>query len=116
MSKSKYKVPKRIAGVKIPKPLRKRANAVARFAETPLGSAMIAQIAVSAVGGVVRNERVRAAMADAGRDIGQLASVTAARLGAVVTATRDAAMSSFEDSETATLRPTIKGERVDLPH
>jgi hypothetical protein len=50
-------LPKRIAGVKLPKTLR-------RAASTPLGSAIIAQAMVEAGKGAARNPRVREAFAD----------------------------------------------------
>lgn len=110
MAKSKTKAkknafPKRVAGVKLSKKMRKRGASFARFANTPLGAALVAESTVAALRGVLGNEKVRSAAAEAGRDMQRMAMVTAMRIGAVAAAARDAALSQTDDKA-----PTIEGE------
>lgn len=64
----KPKFPKRVAGMKVPKPMRKTGTGLMRFAATPLGSALIADLMIAGAARVAQDRRVRAAAAEAGRE------------------------------------------------
>lgn len=84
-SKKTYRsLPKRIAGVKVPKALR-------RAADTELGAALIAEIVVAAGFKTLESQKVREAMAD-------LRSAGAKTLLALTHAIQNAAPSRMEDA------------------
>ncbi|HYH37568.1 MAG TPA: hypothetical protein VD860_05060 [Azospirillum sp.] len=79
MAKS-FKIPKKIAGIKVPKSVRKSGRSLAAFLETPTGREMAAA-ALTAMAGVLAgtNRPVRTAAADAAAGAGH----TAAQAGGV---------------------------------
>ncbi|AWK88774.1 hypothetical protein [Azospirillum thermophilum] len=95
MAKS-FKLPKKIAGVKVPKHLRKSAKSLSAFIETPAGRQALAA-ALTAMAGVLagRSTQVQAAAGDAGHAAGQAASGAAGLVremaGAAVEVVSDAA-------------------------
>jgi hypothetical protein len=60
------KVPKTIAGVKIPKSLRQSASSIVALIETPLGRQIIADVLIAAAGALVSNKSVTGAAGAAG--------------------------------------------------
>jgi hypothetical protein len=109
MAKKKNKAPKRIAGLKLSKKMRKRIIAFNRFAQSPIGSAFIAETTVSSVKSVLGNDKVRAAAADARRDIQQMGMLAVARIRAIATAAREAALEQGQPVE----EPRPKRKRVE---
>jgi hypothetical protein len=104
MAKSKKKAfPKHVAGVKLSKKMRKRGASLTRFANSRLGSALIAEATVETIKSVLSNHRVRSTAAEAGRDIQRMALTAASRIGAVASAARDAAVQHNEERRTDNL-------------
>ena len=66
--RKKHKLPKRIAGVKIPKILRKSGNSLIRLAETPAGREILAEALVAIAGGLLGGRYIREHMAESDRD------------------------------------------------
>lgn len=88
------KFPKRIAGVKVPKGARKTGTSLIRFAQTPIGSALVAEAIVASTVAVARNRQVQASAAEAGRE--------ATRFGAQIAQTaREAAIAAVAPIITA---------------
>lgn len=74
MAKRKVaKFPKRLAGVKLPKAVRRAARPLAGVARDPLGRQVLAGLVVAAAIGAWRDERVRAAAAKVGAQARALA-------------------------------------------
>jgi len=86
-SAKKPKFPKRVAGLKVPKPMRKTGTGLLRFASTPLGSAIVADLLIAGAARVAQDRRVRAAAGEAGRE----ASRFGANVMGVVTSAATAA-------------------------
>lgn len=84
--KSKTKIPKQIAGVKIPKTLRDSGKAAMKLAQNPVARELLSAGLVAAAAAVAANSRARKAAMDGGRDAAD--AVT----GAAATATSSAAM------------------------
>jgi hypothetical protein len=70
----KPKFPKRIAGVKVLKPLRRTGTGLVRFAGTPLGSALVADLMIAGAARIVRDRNVQAAAANAGAEAKRMGS------------------------------------------
>ena len=84
--KSKTKIPKQIAGVKIPKTLRDSGKAAMKLAQNPVARELLSAGLVAAAAAVAANSRARKAAIDGGRDAAD--AVT----GAATTASSSAAM------------------------
>lgn len=84
--KSKTKIPKRIAGVKIPKTLRDSGKAAMKLAQNPVARELLSAGLVAAAAAVAANSRARKAAIEGGRDAAD--AVT----GAATTASSSAAM------------------------
>jgi hypothetical protein len=69
MAKRDLKLPKRIAGLKIPRTVRKSANRFTRHFETPIGRELIAEAFVAAAGALVGSRYVRQTASDVGRQV-----------------------------------------------
>lgn len=70
----KLKFPKRLAGVKVPKPLRRTGTGLVRFAATPLGGAIVADLMLAGAARIVRDRHVQSAAAGAGREARRMRS------------------------------------------
>lgn len=112
------KIPKRIAGVKIPKAIRK--GPVVKFLNTPAGEVVLAQ-AVLLVGGAFAVDKARDnntmlhpvdSLKDAGNDVKSRAGTTAARLTRAFSAAAHAFRDVMENDEEP-LR--AQGEPMDEP-
>lgn len=104
MAKRKAKFPKRIAGVKVPKALRRAAKPMAQFMDTPLGRSLVAQAVVSAAGALVFRPQVRAAVIDAGLQAGFIGVATVEKMmeaGANAVGLRAASTSATSSSSPA---------------
>lgn len=76
MSKSKSKgkkskFPKKIAGIKVPKVLRKSGGSLAELLETPTGREVVAGALVAVAGSLVGSEKVRDVLASGGHNLAQ---------------------------------------------
>lgn len=67
MAKKKARVPKRVAGVKIPKRLRRALSPAARFVSTNFGRSVAADVLVAIAVAVASTDAMRAAFRDAGK-------------------------------------------------
>jgi hypothetical protein len=65
--KNKARVPKRIAGVKIPKRIRRALQPVARFAGTEFGNNVVAGVVVALATALVSGEDMRESLKDAAK-------------------------------------------------
>jgi len=84
--KSKTKIPKQIAGVKIPKTLRDSGKAAMKLAQNPVARELLSAGLVAAAAAVSANSRARKAAVDGGREAADAVS------GAATTASSSAAM------------------------
>ena len=106
---SKTKIPKQIAGVKIPKTLRDSGKAALKLAQNPVAREMLSAGLMAAATAVAANSRARAAAANGGRDAADAmndaatkASDNAAKIGlALATAAGSAAQRFFGLNEDA---------------
>ena len=74
---TKNKLPKKIAGVKIPKALRSSGGAVAQIAQNPVAREIFAAALVAAAAALASNKKVQRATGTAGETAKGLASDTA---------------------------------------
>ena len=111
MAKS-FKIPKKIAGVKIPKRIRKSGRSLAGLLESPTGRDMAAA-ALTAMAGVLvgRNRQVRDATGDAGRT----ASQAAAGAGALVRDMAEAAVGAVSEAARDLVPPAGSGKGQAQP-
>lgn len=94
----KPKFPKRLGGIKVPKPLRRTGTGLVRFASTPLGSAIVADLMIAGAARIVRDRHVQSAAMDAGagaRRVGSniaevVASAAAAAAAPILSAAHNA--------------------------
>lgn len=70
----KPKFPKRVAGIKLPRPVRNTGTGLMRFASTPLGAALVADLIIAGAARVTQDRRFREAAGDAGREAGRFGS------------------------------------------
>lgn len=82
----KPKFPKRLAGVKLPKLLRRSGTGLVRFAGTPLGSALVADLMIAGAVRVMRDPNVQAAAANAGAEAKRMGSNLAGVVQSAATA------------------------------
>jgi hypothetical protein len=75
--KKALKLPKKIAGVRIPKAFRKSGGSLLKFLETPQGREIAASVLFAVAGALTGNEKTRQKVSDAGHE--------AARVGSDVT-------------------------------
>jgi hypothetical protein len=69
MAKRQLKLPRKVAGIKISKRMRKSANRITRHFETPLGRELIAGALVAAAGALVGSRYVRETAAEVGQQV-----------------------------------------------
>jgi hypothetical protein len=67
MAKKKARVPKRFAGVKVPKRLRRALKPVVKFLSTDVGRLVAANAAIALAGGFASTDEMRDAFRDAGK-------------------------------------------------
>jgi hypothetical protein len=101
MAKKKSKIPKKIAGVKIPKTLRKQGKGLAAMIDTPTGRALAAEVLMAVAGVLAGTKSGRKAAAhavddaaDAATDLRDAVGVVG---GTIADATRKALSGSGED-------------------
>lgn len=117
MAKSrKAKVPKRIAGVKVPKALRRAGRPLAQFAATPLGREIVAEAVVAATIALARSRPVRQAASEvsdgAARATHGMADIARAAAAPMVRAAQDMVSRTKQDDD---LAPEPKKKRRDRP-
>lgn len=104
MAKSKtkpMKLPKTIAGWKVPKPLRRSSGSLIRLIDSPLGRQVMANALVAAAGALVANRDARRAVGHGGTEAtGTLRSATDAALVAVADGVRSVLPGGQSDTET----------------
>lgn len=72
--KAKHKLPKKIAGVKIPKSLRKRGGGLVALAASPIGRAIIADVLVLMAERISGAKRTKRAVSHAGQEVADAGS------------------------------------------
>lgn len=65
--KQAFKLPKKIAGIKIPKAIRNSSGSIVQFLETPQGREIAASALAAMAAAITSNKKARHAVADAGR-------------------------------------------------
>lgn len=95
MAKKSTKLPKKIAGVKIPKKVRKSGGKLLKVANTPAGRELIAAGLLAAGGALARAQQARRGETDTGEhatDPAERGAQMAGQIGAAVTAAASAAL------------------------
>ncbi|HYF54211.1 MAG TPA: hypothetical protein VEA41_08125, partial [Salinarimonas sp.] len=75
------KLPKRVAGVKIPKKLRKQGGGLVALLESPTGRAIAADALIAIAGALAGNRATREAVVGAGQDAVDAGAAAADRTG-----------------------------------
>lgn len=105
MAKKNAKLPKKIAGVKIPKKLRKSGGKLIEAANTPAGRELLAVGLVAAGSALAKAQQKRRAHADDPAkphvDAAERGAQVAGQIGAAVSAAANAALDRFFGSEGA---------------
>lgn len=113
--KSRTKIPKQIAGVKIPKTLRDSGKAAMKLAQNPVARELLSAGLVAAAAAVAANSRARKAAIDGGRDVADAvtgaattASSSAAMIGAALVDAAGTAAERFLSAKDGKVEPAVE--------
>jgi hypothetical protein len=113
------KVPKTIAGVKIPKSLRESASSIISLIETPLGRQILSDVLIAAAGALMANKSITGAAGSAVDRVEKAGAAAAGRTRdaaqAVTDVVTEAARQILPSSMTAGLRDDRPDEDEDVP-
>lgn len=108
------KLPKRIAGVRVPKRLRASGGSLAGLVHTPIGRQVLADALVAVAGSLVASPRARHAVGQAGSTAaGTARDVTEAAVGAVTEGIRQVLPGGRAEDERKAHTPRARGQNGD---
>ncbi len=106
------KLPKSIAGVKIPKKLRRQGGGILGLLESPTGRALAADALIAVAGVLAGNDRSRQAVVGAGADAAEAGAHAAGRTGDAVLGVAEVASGLMAEAARHVL-PTALGGKDD---
>ncbi|MBK1836572.1 hypothetical protein JHL17_04035 [Azospirillum sp. YIM B02556] len=109
--KAKLKLPKKIAGIKIPKQLRKPSGSLLAFLETAEGREIAAGALVAIAGALTGGGRIKKAAAEAGHQASQAGSTG----GTIARDVVEAAVGAIADAAERGLSPLAGGQKEEGP-
>jgi 2-keto-4-pentenoate hydratase/2-oxohepta-3-ene-1,7-dioic acid hydratase in catechol pathway len=107
------KLPKSIAGVKIPKTLRKGSGNLAALIESPTARAIAADALIAIAGVLAGNDRSRRAVAGAGVDAAEAGANAAGRTGDAVRGAAEIATGLVAEAARQVLPSSLGGKDED---
>jgi hypothetical protein len=108
-----FKIPKKIAGVKVHKQLRKSGRSLTDFMDTPLGREIVAAALTAIAGVLVGSKRTREVVGDAGQEVAHAGAKSTSAVGSVARSVTGAALGAMADVVQGAM--SSEGHRQDSP-
>jgi len=106
----KAKLPKKIAGVKVPKKLRKGGGSLLALIESPIGRRVAADALIAVAGVLAGNDRTRGAVAAAGREVADAGEAAASGSADVARQVAEVATGVVAEAARHVLPASLTGE------
>jgi len=108
------KLPKRVAGVKIPKKLRKQGGGLVALLESPTGRAIAADALIAIAGALAGNRATREAVVGAGQDAVDAGAAAADRTGDAMRGVAEVATDLMAEAARHVLPTALGGKDDDV--
>jgi hypothetical protein len=108
------KLPKRVAGVKIPKKLRKQGGGLVALLESPTGRAIAADALIAIAGALAGNRATREAVVGAGQDAVDAGAAAAGRTGDAMRGVAEVATDLMAEAARHVLPTALGGKDDDV--